>query len=233
MSRITLILEKQWIHGVALVFFLPLLRYAEGLDGMQEGEALGISSPGWFRISIALAVLHQTYVWFCWRTQLHCRLFTRLLGRRGFSAYAFLFAVIGCLRGISVIFLAMANQGTLSANRPALRLLALAALVPGTCLLYSVGRYFTFKRALGLDHFDDYCRQLPLVRKGIFRHFRNGMYLFGFLLFWVPALWFASRAALFAALFNHLYIWVHYFSTELPDMRRIYGDQRLSGRLGG
>jgi hypothetical protein len=28
-----------------------------------------------------------------------------------------------------------------------------------------------------------------------------------------------------AAVFGHLYIWVHYFTTELPDMRRIYGTQ--------
>ena len=48
------------------------------------------------------------------------------------------------------------------------------------------------------------------------------MYTFGFLLIWIPGLWFASTAALFAAMFNHLYIWVHYFATERPDMQRIY-----------
>ena len=36
-------------------------------------------------------------------------------------------------------------------------------------------------------------------------------------------LWFASAAGLVAAAFNHLYIWVHYFATERPDMLRIYG----------
>ena len=28
--------------------------------------------------------------------------------------------------------------------------------------------------------------------------------------------------------FSHLYIWVHYFTTELPDMHRIYGTQTSS-----
>ncbi len=51
------------------------------------------------------------------------------------------------------------------------------------------------------------------------------MYVFGFFSFWAPGLWFASVAALFVALFNHLYIWVHYYSTELPDMKRIYGEE--------
>jgi hypothetical protein len=50
------------------------------------------------------------------------------------------------------------------------------------------------------------------------------MYIFGFFILWVPGLWFASVAALSVALFNHLYIWVHYFSTELPDIRRIYAE---------
>jgi len=29
--------------------------------------------------------------------------------------------------------------------------------------------------------------------------------------------------ALLLAGFNHLYIWVHYYCTEKPDMERIYG----------
>jgi hypothetical protein len=58
------------------------------------------------------------------------------------------------------------------------------------------------------------------------------MYVFGFLTLWVPGLWFASAAALVVALFNHLYIWVHYYSTELPDMKRIYGETRVSAGEG-
>jgi hypothetical protein len=49
------------------------------------------------------------------------------------------------------------------------------------------------------------------------------MYTFGLMVLYIPALWYASRPALVAAVFGHLYIWVHYFTTELPDMRRIYG----------
>jgi hypothetical protein len=49
------------------------------------------------------------------------------------------------------------------------------------------------------------------------------MYKFGFLILWSIALVFLSKAALLAAAFNHLYIWVHFYFTELPDIRRIYG----------
>ncbi len=111
-----------------------------------------------------------------------------------------------------------------------LRMLAVILLIPAIYLLYSVIRYFGFTRALGADHFDEKYRMLPLVRRGIFRFTDNGMYTYGFLFLWAIALWYASTAALCAALFNHLYIWVHYFATELPDMKRIYGDTGLLKR---
>ena len=93
----------------------------------------------------------------------------------------------------------------------------------GFYLIYSVKRYFGFKRAYGIDHFDDAYRSLPLVREGIFRFSPNAMYDFGFLLLWVPGLVTQSLAALAVALFSHLYIWVHYACTERADMNRIYG----------
>ncbi len=52
------------------------------------------------------------------------------------------------------------------------------------------------------------------------------MYVFGLLIFWIPGLLTASSPALLVALFSHIYIWVHYYSTEKPDMARIYGLQR-------
>jgi hypothetical protein len=61
------------------------------------------------------------------------------------------------------------------------------------------------------------------VREGIFRFNANGMYTFGMMVLYIPALWYASRPALVSAVFAHIYIWVHYFTTERPDIRRIYG----------
>ena len=49
------------------------------------------------------------------------------------------------------------------------------------------------------------------------------MYKFVFLLLWIPGILFQSKAALIAALFQHIYIWIHYYFTELPDMKFIYG----------
>jgi hypothetical protein len=48
------------------------------------------------------------------------------------------------------------------------------------------------------------------------------VYALVFLGLWAIALFAGSRAALAAALFQHSYIWVHYYCTEAPDMELIY-----------
>ena len=52
------------------------------------------------------------------------------------------------------------------------------------------------------------------------------MYVFGFLLLWIPALAGRSYAALATALFSHAYIWVHWYCTEKPDLRRMQVNER-------
>ena len=89
--------------------------------------------------------------------------------------------------------------------------------------MYSVKRYFGLPRAAGADHFDAKYRNLPLVKKGIFRFTDNGMYLYAFLLFWAIAIGFDSIVALIVTAFSHVYIWVHFYATEKPDMEYLYG----------
>ena len=232
MSQAALIVEKQWLHASALIVLLVGLAMLGGFYPVRSGQLWGITTPVWYWLAATIAIAHQLYVWFCWRTQLHGSLLTRVLGTGGFPLYAVGFSILGIARVVLVFTLAISNRDTLQANPSALKLLALITLVPAIYLFYSVKRYFGFRRAFGIDHFDESYRSFPFVRKGIFRFTRNGMYVYGFLLLWVPGLWFASVASLSIALFNHLYIWVHYFATELPDMKRIYGQARAEVRHG-
>lgn len=225
--KLNLIFEKQWLHAIILFILLIGAYLALTLDGMEQGTFCEISTIRWFGLAIALAIAHQVYVWFCWRLQLNGNRISRIFGEQAFPFYAAIFGLLGALRVLAVIALAISNRDTFPVDISILRTLAIIALIPATYLLYSVARYFGFRRAMGIDHFDASYKNLPLVRKGIFRFTRNGMYVYGFLFLWVPALWFASIAALCAALFNHLYIWVHYYTTELPDMKHIYGNNRL------
>jgi len=228
MSQVQRIFEKQWLHASMLAVFLAGLGFVGRVDAVQVGQLWGVSTLAWLWLSVALAVMHQVFVWACWRSQLHSSLLTRMFGSRGFAVYAAGFAILGIARVAAVFILAISNRDTLHVDPKVLRVVALIAAIPAVYLFYSVKRYFGFKRAFGIDHFDKSYRSLPLVRRGIFRFTRNGMYVFGFFSFWVAGLWFASVAALCVALFNHLYIWVHYHSTELPDMKRIYGEFRVS-----
>lgn len=222
-TQTKLIFERQGFHVIALLLLLIGVYFATKIEGMQEGSLWGVDSIYWFWMAVLIPVLHQVYVWFCWRTQLHANFLTRVFGKKGFMVFTAGFSALGTARVAAVIILAISNQGTLPINRAILIVLAIATLLPALYLFYSVKRYFGFKRALGIDHFDESYRSLPLVREGIFRFTSNGMYVFGFLLLWSIAFWFASTAALIAALFNHMYIWAHYYATELPDMKRIYG----------
>ena len=60
------------------------------------------------------------------------------------------------------------------------------------------------------------------MRKGVFRYTSNAMYTVGLLFLWIPGLLFSSKAALAVACFSHIYVWVHYYCTEKPDMDLMY-----------
>ncbi|MGB2783501.1 MAG: methyltransferase [Atribacterota bacterium] len=188
-----------------------------------NGELWGISTTAWFRIAIAIPIFHQVYVWIIWRLELYNSTFTSRYGvQRAFKIYSAGFSLLFVCRMISIIILAMSNQGSLSVN-PLYTYLIAALITPVIIyLFYSVIRYFTFERAFGIDHFDKNYNQ-PYVKEGIFRYTDNGMYVYGILVLYLPGLLLLSKTALIVALFNHLYIWVHYYCTERPDMKVIYG----------
>ena len=124
------------------------------------------------------------------------------------------------LKGLAV--LAWLDRGSLSLGPVTQAILTAAVAIPGIYAMYSVQRYFGMARAAGGDHFDERYRAMPFVREGIFRFTENGMYVYAFLLFWAIAIGFNSVAALYVAAFSHAYIWVHFFSTEKPDMDFLY-----------
>jgi hypothetical protein len=191
------------------------------------GSFLGVYSDIWFIIAISIPIIHQFYVWFCWRIELYYKKISASLGQEtGFRCYAAGFGILIVLRLLTIIALAVSNQKTLSINPAVAALIGIAFLIPSLYLIYSIVRYFGFKRAFGIDHFDESYRNAPFVKKGIFRFSNNAMYIYGFLLLWVPGIFLLSSAALVAALFNHIYIWFHYYCTELPDMRFIYGIEK-------
>lgn len=222
LSTRALVFEGQAAHLFWLALLVGGILLASRIEGVLEGAYLGLSTETWLWLAILSPVGHQLWVWLCWRGELHAGWLSRHLGPAGFRIYAVGFALWSAARFFTVIAVSESNRGSLALDHRLLDGLALLAAIPAVYLFYSVARYFGFSRALGADHFDVSYREKPFVRRGIFRFTRNGMYTYGFLILWIPGLLAGSKAGLLAALFNHLYIWVHYSCTELPDMRRIY-----------
>lgn len=218
-----LLFEGQFLHLSILAILIVTIFSITGMWDFFEGQYMGISTEIWFYLSIATPILHQVYVWFCWRTQFYFSLITRVFGEIGFTYYGIGFFILFFLRFIFVTILAISNKGSIDVDSSLLYTLAAIIMLPALYLFYSIKRYFGIKRALGVDHFDKSYRNSSLVTKGMYRFVNNGMYIFGVAIIWVPGLVFASRAALLASMFQHIYIWVHYYSTEKPDMNRIYG----------
>ena len=134
------------------------------------------------------------------------------------------FIVFLLARPIAIIILAISNANSYALNVPLRIIIAVIFIIPVVYLLHSIMKFFGFKRAMGIDHFDPSYKDLPMVTEGIFKYTSNAMYVFGFLVMWLPGFIWASKAALLSAAFSHLYIWVHYFTVEKPDMKVIYGE---------
>lgn len=183
-------------------------------------KSLGTTTRAWIFASIAIPVVHQVFVWIAWRGEL-C--FSAVTKSR-FPIYGTVFMILLISRPLTLLGLAISDQGSLELPVVVRIVVPILMATPAIYTFYSVARYFGFSRAMGIDHFDPDYRNAPLVKEGIFRWASNSMYVFGFFIFWVIAIAFSSRAALVAAGFNHAYIWVHYFCTERPDMKLIYGE---------
>lgn len=215
--------EKQGWHYLSLGLLLAgVAMLARG--ELLVGELWGISARQWLWIAIAIAIFHQIFVWLFWRLELHHGLITRWFGEKGFRIYKIGFTILFAGRPISLLLLGLANYKSLAINPILAYLIAGLLFLPFVYSMYSVAKYFGINRAYGIDHFDASYRERVFVKQGMFKYTDNAMYKFGFLVLWAIALLTLSKAALLLSAFNHLYIWVHFYFTELPDIRRIYGE---------
>lgn len=217
------IFEKQGWHVLLLLVLLTAIYFLSEIQGMLVGSALGVNTSTWLWLSILVPIGHQVIVALGWRAQLHHKWMTRLFGKQDFLVFSIFFMLFFLSRPLTIILLAISNADSLDLSPPFRIIPSIILFIPLPYLMYSILKYFGFKRAMGIDHFDPTYRELPMVTEGIFKFTNNAMYTLGFLMFWIPGFIWASKAALLSAAFSHLYIWVHYYTVEKPDMEVIYG----------
>lgn len=216
--------EKQGQHYLLLVLLLAGV-YVLASGELLSGQLWGMGTQIWLWIAIATPVLHQIAVALLWRAELYHLKLTDWFGDKAFLVFKVIFTILFVGRPVTLILLGISNANTLDLSPAIACSIAVVLFIPFAYTMYSVVHYFGIDRAYGEDHFKptEY-RNKPFVKQGMFRYTDNAMYKFGFLGLWVVAFAFLSKAALLVAAFNHLYIWVHFYFTELPDIRHIYGN---------
>jgi hypothetical protein len=222
----TKIFRYQIWHLMSVIILITITQlFLTNNHELIRGTLWSISTKTWFWIAIAIPILHQVYVWLIWRFELFQNTFSSRFGvKKSFKLYTIGFSILFGSRLIFIIILAVSNQNSLTLNT-FIAYLLIAIISPVVIyLFYSVKKYFTIERAYGIDHFDKNYNE-PFEKRGIFRFTDNGMYIFGLMILYLPGLLLFSSAALTVALFNHIYIWVHYYCTELPDMKVIYDNK--------
>ena len=216
--------HRQPLHA-ALLALLVAVSYALAAPKLCASNTwLGLTVQGWFWLNVMVVIAHQVIVWLVFRGELGWGVLTRIFGRWDLTFWGLVFMPFLVARPVLIVCLAVADSGSLMLPRWLCLTFGAALLAPTLFTLWSVVRYFGIPRALGGDHFRLRYRRMPMVRAGAFAWTPNAMYLIAFLGLWSIALLARSHVALVVALFQHAYIWVHYFCTEEPDMRLMYGD---------
>ena len=121
-----------------------------------------------------MPLIHQAYVWICWRSELCWKSISNTIG---FKGYVIIFFILIISR-LSAIVLCFVDYGSLYKPGWLAWILGLILFIPGAYTMYSVKKYFGFLRAAGADHFDPKYRDLPFENRGIFKWTPNAMYVF-------------------------------------------------------
>ena len=184
----------------------------------NQNSFIGISSLGWFMIAMSIPLIHQAYVWICWRSELCWKSISKTIGFRG---YVILFFVLIISR-LSAIVLCFVDYGSLYNPGWFAWILSIIVFIPGAYTMYSVKKYFGFLRAAGADHFDPKYRNIPFEKRGIFKWTPNAMYVFAIGIPFALAIATGSQSMFIVAIYTYKSIWLHYFFTEKEDFKVIY-----------
>lgn len=217
------VLERQGYQLLAYVLLGGILAAATLQAPETHGRAWGLTTGALVALSWLLAGIFQFGAALVWRLQLHHGAISARFGRWGFVVFRIVFPLIVGTRMLLVIPIAQSAPNTLPIHPVVFWVLVLGPMPLILWACHSVAFYFGFTRATGADHFDaSYCSK-TLETRGIFKYVRHPMYAVILLLLYHPGLYYESLLGLIAAACHHAFVWCHYYCTEKPDMREIYG----------
>ena len=207
-----------WHLGGTIILFYIGTQFVD-LES-NTNTFLGVRTSGWFLIAMSIPLIHQTYVWICWRSELCWKYISNTIG---FKGYVIIFFILIISR-LSAIVLCFVDYGSLYKPGLLAWILGLILFIPGAYTMYSVKKYFGFLRAAGADHFDSKYRDMPFENRGIFKWTPNAMYVFAIAIPFSFAVATGSQSMFVVAIYTYISIWLHYFCTEKPDFTVIYSN---------
>ena len=205
-----------WHIGGTIILFYIGLQFAD--LNSNTNTFVGISTLSWFVIAMLIPLIHQTYVWICWRSELCWKSISNTIG---FNGYVVIFFILIISR-LSAIVLCFIDYGSLYTPGWFAWSLAIPIFILGAYTMYSVRKYFGFLRAAGADHFDPKYRNMPFEKRGIFNWTPNAMYVFAIGVPFGFATATGSQSMFIVAIYTYISIWLHYFCTEKEDFKIIY-----------
>jgi len=207
-----------WHLGGTIILFYIGVQFVD-LES-NTSAFFGISALSWFMIAMSVPIIHQAYVWICWRSELCWQSISKTIG---FKAYAIIFFILGLSR-FSAIVLCFVDYGSLYKPGILAWVISIILFIPGIYTMYSVKKYFGFLRAAGADHFDPKYRDMPFEKRGIFKWSPNAMYVFAIGIPFAFAVATGSQSMFVVATYTYISVWLHYFCTEREDFKIIYGN---------
>ena len=218
-NKLSFFFKHQIWHlgGTSILFYIGIK-----FSGLQNNTNtfVNLGAFSWVIIAMTMPLIHQAYVWVCWRLELCWKSISRTIG---FKGYVIIFFVLIISR-LSAIVLCFVDYGSLYTPGWFAWSLAVIIFIPGIYTMYSVKKYFGFLRAAGADHFDSKYRDMPFERRGIFKWSPNAMYTFAMGIPFGFAVATGSQSMFIVAIYTYISIWLHYFCTEKEDFKVIYGN---------
>ena len=218
-NKLSFFFKRQIWHVGGIIFFFYIGTQFVDLES-NINKFIGISALGWFMIAMSIPLIHQAYVWICWRSELCWKLISNTIG---FKGYLIVFFILIISR-LSAIVLCFVDYGSLYKPGWLAWILGLILFIPGAYTMYSVKKYFGFLRAAGADHFDPKYKDMPFENRGIFKWTPNAMYVFAIGIPFSFAVATGSQSMFIVAIHTYISIWLHYFCTEKVDFAVIYNN---------
>ena len=101
---------------------------------------IGISALGWFMIAMSIPIIHQAYVWVCWRSELCWKTISKTIG---FKAYAIIFFILGLSR-FSAIVLCFVDYGSLYKPGILAWVISIILFIPGIYTMFQLKNILVF-----------------------------------------------------------------------------------------